>query len=100
MQPSKTEALNESEMYGPVLMSLIQSIRERIADLGFGAPVGAIRGFDIALETVSRHGVNSKAADELKARASNLEGVDSYRNQCSGALYIAATLCNLISASP
>lgn len=87
-------------MYGPVLMSLIQSIRERIADLGFRAPVGAIRGFDIALETVSRHGVNSKAADELKARASNLERGDSYRNQCSGALYIAANLCNLISASP
>lgn len=87
-------------MYGPVLMSLIKSMRKGIAELGFGAPVGAIRGFDIALEIVSRHGVNSKAADEMKARASNLEGFDSYRNQCSGALYIAATLCTLFSVRP
>lgn len=100
MQPSQTEALSESEMHGPVLMSLIKSMREGIAELGFGAPVGAIRGFDIALETVRRYGVNSEAEGEMKARASNLEGIDSYRNQCSGALHIAATLCNLFSASP
>jgi hypothetical protein len=100
MQASKAESLSESEMYGPVLMSLIKSMRERIAELGFGAPLGAIRGFDIALETVSRYGVSSEAEGEMKARASSLEGFDSYRNQCSGALYIAATLCNLFSGSP
>jgi hypothetical protein len=96
----ETTELQESDTCAAVVITTLETARAAIAGLGEAAPVGAVRGLDIALAGLDHTGTAlAQIARDLKLRASNLNRGDSYGRQCAHALTFAAALIDVFLES-